>query len=720
MRASLEDRGQIRKMFLDRVGKGAVGLLFVFCLLAMAVLVGNVPARSVVPDVANEHAHSNERHAADDLIGMPISEIERRTAENKDRIQRGTGIEPGAARSRKQGTSEPTFNIAAVSADPGVSGAWSPVIGTPVIPIFQAVLPNGKVLMWDSVGDQAAETYTNHTFTRAMVWNPANNTYKRVDVQGYNIFCAGYAHLPNGNILVAGGNADASLAGIVQTHIFNWQTETWTRGANMSSARWYPSVSAMANGEYAVVGGGPATTEIYQANGAFRSLPGFSNDTYGSRIYPFMISRPDTQLGLFGPYNASYTVTISGDGATTWSGARDGKDRNYGSFATFDIGKSLIIGGGRMTEDGISNVPTKTSVIVNNNAGSSQSVTASGSMSVGRRQFNVTLLADGSVLATGGIKSGAYTVDLANAVTSAERWDPATGTWKELASASRIRQYHATATLLPDGRVLTGGGGVCDACMDAGYLEKNIEYFSPPYLYKKDGSGQLAARPVISSAPTSIPINTNFSITSSQAANIRKVGLVTFGDATHGVDQGQRYVPLKFTASGTTLTVTGPPSGGVTPPGYYMLFIIDAAGVPSLAKTVQVAKGPTPLMSAVKNVAAARCIDVPGSSLVVRTYLQSHSCNYTKAQALTRIPNDSTIRVLGLCLHVPSSNYTAGQRIFTYTCNGASAQKWRFYSDGTIRPRGNTAVCLAAASTAENAAILLATCSDSTLQRWTR
>jgi hypothetical protein len=340
-------------------------------------------------------------------------------------------------------------------------------------------------------------------------------------------------------------------------------------------------------------------------------------------------------------------------------------------------------------------------------------------MATGRRQFNVTVLADGSVLATGGITSSAATVDLNNANTQAERWDPATGAWTLLASAARIRQYHSTATLLPDGRVMTGGGGVCGTCQSVGYLEKNIEYFSPPYLYKKDGSGALAPRPVISTAPASIAINTNFTLTSSQAAGIRKVGLVGMSDVTHGVDQHQKYIPLKFSVSGTTLTVTGPPTGGVTPPGYYMLFITDSAGVPSVAKIVQVAKQPNPLMSPLKNTGAVRCVDVPASALAIRTYIQSHTCNGTRAQALTRFTSDKTLRVLGNCLDVPYSNFVAGQKIWTYRCNGTKAQTWNFGTDGTIRPTSNTGLCLAAAATTENAAIQLAACSSSSLQKWT-
>jgi hypothetical protein len=665
------------------------------------------------PGEAHVHTHQHvqadehdREHLAEDLVGTPMRVIEQRTAERAKEIQSRTGVRPGTARAG-----------VAVAADPGQSGSWSAVTATPVVPVFTAVLPNGKVLIWDSVGDKAAETYPDHSFTRAMVWNPADNTHKRVDLQGTNIFCAGFAHLADGNILIAGGNANAQLAGTVRTYVFNWRTETWTRGNDMAAARWYPSVAEMANGEEVIVGGGPSTAEVYQANGAIRALTGFTQ--YGGRVYPFMGSRPDTQLGLFGPYTTAYTLNTSGNGVIRGTGTRDGINRDYGSFATYDIGRSIVAGGGTVTEDGVAKVPTRTAVVVNH-AALVPATTSTGSMATPRRQHNLTVLADGSVLATGGMTSAASSglVDLNNAATSAERWTPATGAWTTLASAGRIRQYHSTATLLPDGRVLTGGGGICGRCMDVGYLEKNIEYFTPPYLYRTDGSGQLAPRPVISAAPASIGVNTAFTVTSPQAADIRKVGLVGLGDVTHGVDQGQRYVPLRFSASGTTLTVTGPPTGGVAPPGYYMLFVVDAAGVPSVAAMVQVAKGPNPLMSAVRN-STGRCVDVPSSATAIRTYLQAYTCNNSKAQALTRLPDDNSLRVLGNCADVPNRNFVSGQRIWTYTCNGTPAQTWQFRSDRTIRPAGNTALCLAAASSANNAAISIATCNGNGLQLWT-
>lgn len=690
-------------------------------LATMLLVVGCSLAYWAPPSAVWAHDGHGTDHAADDLVGTPVSEIERLTNDAKQKIQRETGQDPGAGPQQRMNISGQESSAFAVSADPGISGRWSTVYGTQVVPVFQAVLPNGKVLIWDSVGDNATESYPNQTFTRAMVWSPTNNTYRRIDLSGYNIFCAGFAHLPNGNILIAGGNKDTQLAGIVQTHIFNWQTETWTRGADMASGRWYPSVTALANGEMSIVGGGPATAEVYQTNGALRTLPGFTNGTYGNRIYPFMISRPDTQLSLFGPYTTTYAVNTPGVGVVTGTGVRDAITRDYGSLATYDIGKTLVIGGGNITEGGAARVPTKTSVIVNNSGGSVPTVTATGSMSVGRRQHNATVLADGTVLVTGGMTNLATNgnVNLANAAMAAERWNPTTGLWTVLASASRVRQYHSTAVLLPDGRVMTGGGGICGECVAAGYLEKNIEYFSPPYLFKKDGTGQLAARPVITTAPSAVSINTSFTITSSQAASIRKVALIGLGDVTHSVDQGQRYVPLSFTVSGTTLVVTGPPTSGVAPPGHYMLVITDAAGVPSVAKTVQVAKSASPLMSAVRNAGAARCIDVPSSSIKSATYIWSYSCNGTNAQALTRFVNDSTLRVLGNCLDVPSSNFVSGQRIWVYTCNGTSAQRWQFGADATIRPVANTTLCLTATSTANAAAITIATCNGSILQKWT-
>lgn len=669
------------------------------------------------------YAHEGEasaEHAAEDLVDTSVTEIEAQTNKNKQTIQKQQGYEPGAARSSIASVTPNAKSLAALAADPAAYGQWSQVYDTSVVPVFTTLLPNGKLLMWDSVGDNKTESYTDHTFTRAMVWDPSDNTSKRVDVQGYNIFCAGFAHMTNGNILVAGGNKNASLQGIVQTHIFDWQTETWTRGKDMAAGRWYPSVITVANGEQVIIGGGPSVTEAYQLDGSIRQVTGFTNTTYGGRIYPFLVSRPDTMLQLVGPYKTMYDIGYVGKGWTMATTTRDTIDRQYGSFVTYDIGKTLVVGGGSLTEGGVKNVPTKTSVIVNTNTALGPTITTSGSMSLGRRQLNATALADGTVLVTGGMTSTAKStlVDMTHAATTAELWQPTTGQWTMLSSASRVRQYHSTAALLPDGRVITGGGGICGDCMSAGYLEKNIEYFTPPYLYKKDGSGQLADRPAIDDAPQTIAINSTFTLASSQAASIQKVGLVALSDVTHSTDAGQRYVPLSFTSNGNTLTVQSPKTSGIAPPGYYMVFITNGSGVPSVARIVQVETAAKPLLSPVKNTGANRCIDVPNASTTIRTYLQTYTCNGTMAQDVTFNASDNSLRTMGLCLDVPNKNFKSGQKIQTYTCNGTTAQQWTLQSDGTIRPASTPTLCLATASTANKAAVSIVTCAQNTLQSW--
>ena len=198
---------------------------------------------------------------------------------------------------------------------------------------------------------------------------------------------------------------------------------------------------------------------MYQTNGTLRRLTGFTSFAPAGLPVPgASAGREGRAVGSARPDGDHET---SGTGALTATRSRDGIDRTYGSFATYDIGKVLVAGGGSVTEDGKTSVPTRTATVVDVD-GSGTTVRSTASMSVGRRQSNLTVLADGSVLATGGQSSSVNgLVDLDNPVFAAERWDPATEAWTVLSSASRVRQYHSSATLLPDGRVMTGGGGIC-------------------------------------------------------------------------------------------------------------------------------------------------------------------------------------------------------------------------------------------------------------------
>jgi YD repeat-containing protein len=138
--------------------------------------------------------------------------------------------------------------------------------------------------------------------------------------------------------------------------------------------------------------------------------------------------------------------------------------------------------------------------------------------------------------------------------------------------------------LLPDGSVLTGGGGAPGPVKNL-----NAEIYYPPYLY--DGSGQPAARPSLVTAPRLLQLHLNqqFTATVGSGAPISRVTLLREGSVTHSFDPGQRFLQLGFTQAGQTLTITLP---GIDPnvvvPGYYMLFVFNQAGVPSVAKIVRV------------------------------------------------------------------------------------------------------------------------------------
>ncbi len=462
----------------------------------------------------------------------------------------------------------------AVAGAPQAVGEWGPVVDWPVVGVHVALLSNGKVLAYDSIGDNATETYPVQDHTRATVWDPATGIQTPVWVDtGFNIFCSGLAHLVDGRIFVAGGNKDQQLNGIVQTHLFDLATYQWSLGPNMAAGRWYPSVTPLNNGEMLITSGRVNTPEIRTLAGGLRSL---STASLSLPLYPWMDVAPDGRAFYSGPDQTLRALDTTGTGSWQALGQRDTINRDYGGHALFDVGKMLIAGGGPSTTD---------ARVVDLN-GPTPQVSTTSPLAYGRRQHNLTVLADGTVLATGGNSSGASLVDLNAGVYPAEQWNPTTGQWRTLASMQITRQYHSTALLLPDGRVLSSGGGICGTCDQVGYLGKNAEIFSPPYLFQADGT--LAPRPTIDAAPASTSYGAAIEITTANPASIRKVALARLGAVTHSDNMEQRYIPLSFTAGATSLTAIAPANANIAPPGYYMLFILDANGVPSIASMISV------------------------------------------------------------------------------------------------------------------------------------
>src|SRR5262249_7770517 len=202
-------------------------------------------------------------------------------------------------------------------------------------------------------------------------------------------------------------------------------------------------------------------------------------------------------------------------------------------------------------------------------------------MSQARIEMNAVILPNGKVLAVGGSVNDEDTNSLS---LNADLYNPATNTFSSADANATQRLYHSVALLLPDATVWLAGGNP-----SRGTYNKTVEIYKPAYLF--NSSGGAATRPTISSAPSSISWGNPFTVQTPDASNISSVVLVRNGTVTHAFGMDQRLVGMSFTAGSGSLTVTAPPNGNIAPPGYYMLFLLNSSGVPSLASMLQLGQG---------------------------------------------------------------------------------------------------------------------------------
>jgi hypothetical protein len=401
------------------------------------------------------------------------------------------------------------------------------------------------------------------------LWNPTTNQFTAAPKAPYNIFCSGHGFLQDGRLFLAGGHAGNQSDGLITSTVYDPSLNTWTATSNMNAPRWYPTNTTLPNGDVLVVSGYTTTGNFntlpqvwHPANNTFRNL---TSAQLMQPLYPMMFVAPSGKVFSAGPDRTSRFLDTSGTGTWTsigtfnYSGTRD-----YGSAIFFD-GKIMVAGG-----DGETGAATNTAEVIDLNA-ANPTWQSTSSMSIARRQLNLTLLPDGKVLASGG--SGGFGFDNQNLpIYPAEMWDPATGHWTTMDSITVYRGYHSTALLLPDGRVLSAGGEQTGA---------NAEIFSPPYLFK-------GARPTTTSAPSSVKYGQTFLIGTPDAVSISQVTWIRLGSVTHAFNQSQRLNHLQFVQATGGLNITAPANANVAPPGHYMLFLVNSNGVPSTARIIQI------------------------------------------------------------------------------------------------------------------------------------
>lgn len=400
----------------------------------------------------------------------------------------------------------------------------------------------------------------------------------------------------DGQVIVTGGN-DSN-----DTSIYTPSGQAWAAAAALVIPRGYHASVTIGDGRVFTIGGswsgatGGKTGEIYSPTSkAWTLLPGAdvrpmltadAKGVYRADNHAWLFAYKANSVFQAGPSKAMNWYNVSGaEGSYTAAGVRaaDG-DAMCGTATMYDAVNGLILTAGGSPSYDDSYATTNAHIIRLGAVNARPTVTKVPNMAYARAFANAVVLPDGKVLVTGG---QSYTVIFTdtNSSSPAELFDPATNKWTTMASIATPRTYHSIALLLPDATVVAGGGGLCGVdCLLQNHLDAQI--FTPPYLFKSDGS--LAARPVISAVSvTRVKPGASFQITTAAAA--AAFSLVRYGTATHSVNTDQRRVPLTATSvSGTTYSFTLPSDPGVLVPGYWMVFALDSAGVPSVATTIQV------------------------------------------------------------------------------------------------------------------------------------
>ena len=405
--------------------------------------------------------------------------------------------------------------------------------------------------------------------------------------------------------------ADGGFTGSNLSTIFNPTTRTFSATSSMVSGRWYPTVTELGDGRLMTYAGQDENSNdnplIEYWNGTGWSapvVPYCSADggatigdcrqqfyTDGSQpvaaapaLYPRMILLPNGTVIHAGPEPQTWifdpTVAAPGENWSYLNTTNFDDYRTYGSVVLLPLDPKNNYAATIFSMGGLgalSNVvsATETTELLD----MSQPVPMwiyGPNMSQPRVEMDAVLLPNGKVLAIGG---SANDEDPSTASLNADIYDPVKNTFSPAGTMSYPHLYHSTALLLPDGTVFMTGGNP-----QQGSFEGHIEVYQPPYLFNADGSP--ATRPTYTGAPASISYGKSFTLTTS--GTVASVVLIHEGASTHAFDMAQREIVLNFTQGTGSITVTTPPNGNIAPPGYYLLFVLNGSGVPSVGQFVKI------------------------------------------------------------------------------------------------------------------------------------
>jgi galactose oxidase-like protein len=456
---------------------------------------------------------------------------------------------------------------------PEIVGRWSRPFDTGTVAVHAVLLHSGRVLIW--YWPHAGLPTSDGTGSVAKLIDPQTRTVTDASVPfAYDAFCAGHTVLADGRVFVAGGNryADPSYDGTRQTATFDLADRSWTQGDSMEFARWYPSTTQLPDGDVLIMSGWETDhaepvhrIERYHV-GTGRITPLPSSADLDMRLYPRTFLLPGGDVLRVGPDELTTRLETT---SWTWSNVDSmvhGLRIAGAAVLLPGLDRVLALGGAR--PDGTSATDTAEILELDRARPAWRSIAP---MHHERLYMNAVLLPDRDVLVVGGGRVAPWD----GPVRTAELFDTETETWRRMAAQAASRMYHSTALLLPDGRVLSAG-------QNNGDLQRTAEIYSPPYLFR-------GPRPRITNVPRVARYGHTLAVETPDGGRISRVALIRAGSVTHSVNFDQRYVDLPFDRVEGGLTARIPGQASVAPPGWYMLFLVDDDGVPSVARWVRVA-----------------------------------------------------------------------------------------------------------------------------------
>ncbi len=438
-----------------------------------------------------------------------------------------------------------------------------------VLAVRAVLMHTGRVLFFAGSGTDVPR-FNAHD-VRSVVWDYEAGSF-HTPVTPFDVFCAGQTVLPDGKVLVAGGTAQYDpFIGSKASYYFDPILEEWITLGTMSAGRWYPTLVTLGDGRAIAVSGIQAPSEIFTPAGGWSVLPAATN----LPLYPHLFVLEDGRLFFTGGQlggaviDARIMEVLTG-AETVVPGLRDQGNRDEAFSVLLPPAQEqrfMVMGGG-----GPAQATASTDIVDLSGTPAGATYAAGPDLLRARGLHNAVILPDRTVLVSGGGLRGETRSD---AVHLAEIYDPAANVFRPAATATVSRLYHSIAMLLPDGRVITAGSNP-----DRGDDELRLELFHPPYLFR-------GPRPFIQSCPTEWVYGSTVPIHTPQAEQIRWAHIIRPMAVTHSDDTSQRLVDIPIEERDWChlhVAVTDNPN--LAPPGWYLLFLCDDNGVPSVARWI--------------------------------------------------------------------------------------------------------------------------------------